>query len=58
MNADQQEIVRRVESLFALGDQIEARLAVAQRQVDALTPSLPTSHRYSWTGLARLALSR
>jgi type I restriction enzyme, S subunit len=37
---EQQEIVRRVESLFALADQIEARLAAAQRQVDALTPSL------------------
>jgi hypothetical protein len=28
--------MRRVESLFALADQIEARLAGAQRQVDAL----------------------
>jgi len=37
---EQQEIVRRVESLFALADQIEARLSSAQRQVDALTPSL------------------
>jgi hypothetical protein len=34
--ADQQEIVRRVAGLFALADQIEARLAGAQRQVDAL----------------------
>jgi type I restriction enzyme S subunit len=32
--------VRRVESLFALADQLEARLGAAQRQVDALTPSL------------------
>jgi type I restriction enzyme S subunit len=38
--AEQQEIVRRVENLFALADQLEARLAAAQRQVDALTPSL------------------
>ena len=37
---EQQEIVRRVESLFALADRIEARLAAAQRQVDTLTPSL------------------
>ena len=27
-------------SLFALADQLEARLSAAQRQVDALTPSL------------------
>ena len=32
--------MRRVEALFALADQIEARLATAQRQVDALAPSL------------------
>ena len=38
--SEQQEIVRRVESLFALADQLEARLSAAQRQVDALTPSL------------------
>ena len=31
--------VRRVESLFALADQIEARLSAAQWQVDKLTPS-------------------
>ena len=37
---EQQEIVRRVEGLFALADQIETRLAAAQRQVDAITPSL------------------
>ena len=37
---EQQEIVRRVESLFALADQIEARYAKAQAQVDKLTPSL------------------
>ena len=36
----QQETVRRVESLFALADQLERRLATAQGQVDKLTPSL------------------
>jgi len=40
MFSEQQEIVRRVESLFALADQLEARLAKAQAQVDKLTPSL------------------
>ena len=38
--AEQQEIVRRVEGLFALADQIEARFAKAKAQVDKLTPSL------------------
>ena len=38
--AEQQEIVRRVESLFALADQLESRLAQARGQVDKLTPSL------------------
>ena len=38
--AEQQEIVRRVEGLFALADQIEARFNKAQAQVDKLTPSL------------------
>jgi hypothetical protein len=38
--AEQHEIVRRVEGLLALADRIEARLAKAQKQVDALTPSL------------------
>jgi len=38
--AEQQEIVRRVEGLFALADQLEQRLAQARRQVDQLTPSL------------------
>jgi len=33
-------LVRRVESLFALAGQLEARLSAAQRQVDAFTPSL------------------
>jgi type I restriction enzyme, S subunit len=37
---EQQEIVRRVEGLFALADQFEARLTKARGQVDALTPSL------------------
>ena len=37
---EQQQIVRRVESLFALADQLEARLAKARGQVDKLTPSL------------------
>lgn len=37
---EQQEIVRRVEALFALADKIEARYAKAQAQVDRLTPSL------------------
>ena len=34
------EIVRRVEGLFALADQLEERLAKARGQVDQLTPSL------------------
>jgi type I restriction enzyme S subunit len=38
--AEQQEIVRRVEGLFALADQIEARFEKAQAQVAKLTPSL------------------
>ena len=38
--AEQKEIVRRVEGLFLLADQIEVRLRAAQRQVDKLTPSL------------------
>ena len=33
-------IVRRVEGLFALADQIEARFAQVRLQVDQLTPSL------------------
>ena len=35
-----QEIVRRVEGLSALADQLEVRLAKARGQVDQLTPSL------------------
>jgi type I restriction enzyme S subunit len=38
--AEQQEIVRRVETLFALADQLEERFAKARAQVDKLTPSL------------------
>jgi type I restriction enzyme S subunit len=34
------EIVRRVDGLFALADQLELRLTKARGQVDALTPSL------------------
>jgi type I restriction enzyme S subunit len=36
---EQQEIVRRVEALFALADRIEARLAAAQATVVRLTPA-------------------
>ena len=38
--AEQREIVRRVERLFALADQIEARLTQAQTHVARLTQSL------------------
>jgi type I restriction enzyme S subunit len=38
--AEQQEIVRRVEALFALADQLELRLAQARGQVAKLAPSL------------------
>jgi type I restriction enzyme S subunit len=38
--AEQHEIVRRVEGLFALADQLELRLTKARTQVDKLTPSL------------------
>jgi type I restriction enzyme S subunit len=37
---EQQEIVRRVEALFALADRIEARLAVVRKTADRLTPSV------------------
>jgi type I restriction enzyme, S subunit len=40
MNVEQQETVRQVESLFALADQLELKLAKARGQVDQLTPSL------------------
>ncbi len=36
---EQQEIVRRVENLFAFADRIEARLATAQKTVERLTPA-------------------
>ena len=38
--SEQQEIVRRVEKLFAFADQIEARLKHAQAHVDRLTQSI------------------
>jgi type I restriction enzyme, S subunit len=38
--AEQQEIVRRVEALFAVAGQIEARFKKVQARVDKLTPSL------------------
>jgi type I restriction enzyme S subunit len=37
---EQHEIVRRVESLFAYADRLEARYAVARAQVERLTPAL------------------
>lgn len=37
---EQQEIVRRVETLFALADQIEARFEKARAQVEKLTPAI------------------
>ncbi len=37
---EQQEIVRRVEALFSFADRIEARLAVAQKTVERLTPAV------------------
>jgi type I restriction enzyme S subunit len=38
--AEQQEIVRRVEQLFALADRIDSRLQAAQERVGRLTQSL------------------
>ena len=38
--AEQHEIVRRVETLFAYADRLEARLAAAQARVTQLTPGL------------------
>lgn len=38
--AEQAEIVRRVEKLFAFADRLEARLSQAQTAVDRLTPAL------------------
>ena len=37
--AEQQEIVRRIEALFAFADRIEARLATGQMTVERLTPA-------------------
>jgi type I restriction enzyme S subunit len=37
---EQHEIVRRVESLFAFADRLEARLAAAQTAAEQLTPAL------------------
>jgi type I restriction enzyme, S subunit len=37
---EQAEIVRRVESLFALADQLEARYTTARAHLDRLTPAL------------------
>lgn len=37
---EQTEIVRRVESLFAYADRLEARYAVARAKVDKLTPAI------------------
>jgi hypothetical protein len=37
---EQDEIVRRVESLFAYADRLEARYTTARRQVENLTPAL------------------
>jgi hypothetical protein len=50
---DQQEIVRRVDGLFAPANQIEAQMRAAQCLVDTLTPLLPASHRHDRTRLAR-----
>lgn len=38
--AEQQEIVRRVEILFAFADRLESRLATARKQAEQLTPAL------------------
>ncbi|MBS1155667.1 MAG: hypothetical protein H6R07_1591 [Proteobacteria bacterium] len=37
---EQHEIVRRVETLFAFADRLEARYATARKQVEQLTPAL------------------
>ena len=37
---EQTEIVRRVETLFAFADRLEARLKTAQTAADRLTPAL------------------
>jgi type I restriction enzyme S subunit len=38
--AEQHEIIRRVESLFAFADRLEARCAAARKQAGQLTPAL------------------
>ncbi len=38
--AEQQEIVRRVDQLFAFADRLEARVETARKRVDALTQSI------------------
>jgi type I restriction enzyme S subunit len=38
--SEQQEIVRRVESLFALADRIEARFAEGRKRVDSITQAI------------------
>jgi type I restriction enzyme, S subunit len=38
--AEQQEIVRRVDQLFAFADRLEARVQTARKRVDALTQSI------------------
>lgn len=38
--SEQHEIVRRVESLFALADRIEQRVAIGQEKVDRLTQAI------------------
>lgn len=37
---EQQEIIRRVEALFAVADKMEASLGTARKRVDQLTPSI------------------
>ena len=51
---EQQEIVRRVESLFSLADQIETRLVAAQRQVDSITPSRSLENSFPKTQTTNL----
>ena len=40
MNGEQQEMVRRVEGLFALADRLELRLEKARSRACGITPSL------------------
>ena len=37
---EQQEIVRRVEALFAIADKLDANLATARKRVDQLAPAI------------------